>query len=90
VRESSGWPARSRAQSGARPSCGCWLVLEGYFLPIEHGLDDVAREINRELGYLSVLESRDAAGMTLAEAVAAGGAALDRDIRDGHRAAQRC
>ena len=54
------------------------LILEGYFLPIEHGLDDVAREINRELGYLSVLESRDAAGMTPAEAVAAGGAALDR------------
>ena len=45
---------------------------------IEHGLDDVAREINRELGYLSVLESRDAAGVTPAEAVAAGGAALDR------------
>jgi len=54
------------------------LILEGYFLPIEHGLDDVAREINRELGYLSVLESRDAAGVTPAEAVAAGGAALDR------------
>ena len=52
--------------------------MEGYFLPVEHGLDDVAREINRELGYLSVLESRDAAGMTPAEAVAAGGAALDR------------
>jgi SEC-C motif len=54
------------------------LVLEGYFLPIEHALDDVARKINRELGYLSVLESRDAAGMTPAEAVMAGGAALDR------------
>lgn len=54
------------------------LILEGYFLPIEHGLDDVAREINRELGYVAVLESRDAAGMTPAEAVAAGGAALDR------------
>ena len=54
------------------------LIVEGYFLPIEHGLDDVAREINRELGYLSVLESRDAAGVTPAEAVTAGGAALDR------------
>ena len=54
------------------------LIVEGYFLPVEHGLDEVAREINRELGYLSVLESRDAAGMTPAEAVAAGGAALDR------------
>ena len=54
------------------------LILEGYFLPIEHGLDDVAREINRELGYLSVLESHDAAGMKPAEAVEAGGAALDR------------
>jgi hypothetical protein len=54
------------------------LILEGYFLPIEHGLDDVAREINRELGYLSVLESHDAAGMKPAEAVTAGGAALDR------------
>jgi len=54
------------------------LILEGYFLPIEHGLDDVAREINRELSYLSVLESSDAAGMTPAEAVAAAGAALDR------------
>ena len=54
------------------------LILEGYFLPVEHGLDDVARQINRELGYLSVLESRDAAGLTPAEAVAAGGAALDR------------
>jgi hypothetical protein len=37
-----------------------------------------AREINRELSYLSVLESRDAAGMIPAEAVAAGGAALIR------------
>jgi len=54
------------------------LILEGYFLPVEHGLDDVAREINRELGYLSVLESRDAAGLSPADAVAAGGAALDR------------
>src|ERR1700749_4748927 len=54
------------------------LIVEGYFLPVEHGLDDVAREINRELGYLSVLESRDRAGMTPAESVAAGGAALDR------------
>ena len=54
------------------------LILEGYFLPVEHGLEDVAREINRELGYLSVLEARDEAGLTPAEAVAAGGAALDR------------
>jgi hypothetical protein len=54
------------------------LILEGYFVPIEHSLSDVAREINRELGYLSMLEARDAAGMTPAEAVAAGGAALDR------------
>ena len=54
------------------------LILEGYFLPIEHSLEDVAREINRELGYLSVLESRDAAGMSPAEAVAVGGAARDR------------
>ncbi len=54
------------------------LILEGYFLPIEHPLDDVAREINRELGYLSMLEARDAAGMTPAEAVVTGGAALDR------------
>jgi hypothetical protein len=53
------------------------LIVEGYFLPVEHGLDDVAREINRELGYLSVLEARDSAGMTPAEAVAAGGAAAD-------------
>jgi hypothetical protein len=51
--------------------------VEGYFLPVEHGLEDVAREINRELGYLSVLEARDAAGLTPAEAVAAGGAAVD-------------
>jgi len=56
------------------------LILEGYFLPVEHGLDEVAREINRELGYLSVLESRDRAGMTPAESVAAGGAALDRAL----------
>ena len=54
------------------------LILEGYFLPIEDSLDDVAHQINRELGYLSMLEARDAAGMTPAEAVAAGGAALDR------------
>ena len=54
------------------------LIVEGYFLPVEHGLDDVAREINRELGYLSVLEARDPTGLTPAEAVAAGGAALDR------------
>ena len=56
------------------------LILEGYFLPIEHSLDDVARELNRELGYLPMLEARDAAGMTPAEAVAAGGAALDRAL----------
>ena len=54
------------------------LILDGYFLPVEPGLEDVAREINRELSYLSVLESRDTAGMTPAEAVAAGDAALDR------------
>ena len=54
------------------------LILEGYFLPVEHGLDDVARELNRELGYLSVLESRDEAGLSPADAVAAGGTALDR------------
>ncbi len=54
------------------------ILMEGYFLPVEHGLDDVARELNHELGYVSVLEARDAAGMTPAEAVAAGGAALDR------------
>ena len=54
------------------------LIMDGYFLPVEHGLDDVARQVNRELGYLSVLESRNDAGMTPAEAVAAGGAALDR------------
>ncbi len=54
------------------------ILLEGYFLPVEHGLDDVARELNHELGYVSVLDARDAADMTPAEAVAAGGAALDR------------
>ena len=54
------------------------LIVEGFFLPVEHGLEEVAREINRELGYVSVLEARDAAGLTPAEAVAAGGAALDR------------
>ena len=54
------------------------LILDGYFLPVEHGMDEVAREINRELGYLSVLESRDDSGTTPAEAVAAGGAALER------------
>ena len=54
------------------------VIVEGFFLPVEHGLEEVAREINRELGYVSVLEARDAAGMTPAEAVAAGGAALDR------------
>ena len=63
---------------GVAPAGPRRLILEGYFLPVEHGLDDVAREINRELGYLSVLESRDEAGLTPAEAVAAGGAALDR------------
>ena len=54
------------------------LILEGYFLPIEHSRDDVAREINHELAYRSMLEARDAAGMTPAEAVAAGGTALYR------------
>jgi len=54
------------------------LILDGYFLPIDPDHEDVAREINRELGYLSVLESRDAAGMTPAEAMAAGGAARER------------
>jgi hypothetical protein len=54
------------------------LILEGYFLPIEQRLDDVACEINRELGYLSMLEARDAAGMTPAGGVAAGGTAPDR------------
>lgn len=48
------------------------LILGGYLLPIEHWLGGLAREINSELGYLSMLEARDAAGMTPAEAVAAG------------------
>jgi hypothetical protein len=54
------------------------LILESYFLPIEQQLDDVAHEINRELGYLSMLGASDEAGMTPAEAVVTGGAALDR------------
>ena len=72
---------RSRAErpvAGRLPRILRRPTRTGYFLPVEHGLDEVAREINRELGYLSVLEARDPAGMTPAEAVAAGGAALDR------------
>lgn len=69
---------RRLGMEGVPPAGPRRLILEGYFLPVEHGLDDVAREINRELGYLSMLESRDEAGLTPAEAVAAGGAALDR------------
>jgi SEC-C motif len=61
------------------------LILEGYFLPIEHGLEDVAREINRELGYLSVLESRDAAGRTPRRGDGGGGRSAGPGARDDRR-----
>lgn len=55
------------------------LILEDYFLPLEHSAGQaVAREINRELGIRAMLDSRNYEGLTPAEAVAAGGTARDR------------
>jgi hypothetical protein len=57
------------------------LILEGHFLPVdpdEPRADAVVAQLNRELGVRSMLESRDAEGLTPAEAVAAGGTARER------------
>jgi hypothetical protein len=55
------------------------LLLEQYFLPLEHSAAEaVVREINREIGLRSMLESTDYEGLTPAAAVAAGGTARDR------------
>lgn len=57
------------------------LILEGHFLPVdpdEAEAGAVVAQLNRELGVRSVLESRDAEGLTPAEAVAAGGTARER------------
>jgi hypothetical protein len=57
------------------------LILEGYFFPVDpHGAraDAVVAQLNHELGVRSLLESRDAEGLTPAEAVAAGGTARER------------
>jgi hypothetical protein len=55
------------------------LILEGYFLPLDHSVGEaVARELNRDLGIRSMLESTHDEGMTPADAVAVGGAARER------------
>jgi hypothetical protein len=57
------------------------LILEGHFLPVdpdEARADAVVAQLNHELGVRSLLESRDAEGLTPAEAVAAGGTARER------------
>jgi hypothetical protein len=55
------------------------LLMEEYFLPLEHSAAEaVGREINREIGLRSMLESTDYEGLTPAAAVAAGGTARDR------------
>jgi hypothetical protein len=55
------------------------LLLEEYFLPLEDSTAEaVVREINREIGLRSMLESTDYEGLTPAAAVAAGGTARDR------------
>jgi len=55
------------------------LLLEQYFLPLDHSAAEaVVREINREIGLRSMLESTDNEGLTPAAAVAIGGTARDR------------
>jgi hypothetical protein len=57
------------------------LILEGHFLPVDPDgarADAVVAQLNHEVGVRSMLESRDAEGLTPAEAVAAGGAARER------------
>lgn len=54
------------------------LILEEYFLPLETGQDHLARQISRAQAVDRMLAARDEEGLTPAEAVAAGGAALDR------------
>lgn len=55
------------------------LIMEGYFLPLEPSVNEaVALEINREITIRNMFESKDGEGLTLSEAVAAGGAPRDR------------
>jgi hypothetical protein len=54
------------------------LIMEQYFLPLQAGLDDLAREISRSQSTDKMLAVRDEDGLTPAEAVAAGGEARDR------------
>jgi hypothetical protein len=54
------------------------LRVEQYFLPLDAGQDHVARQITRAQAVERMLATRDEDGLTPAEAVADGGAALER------------
>jgi hypothetical protein len=54
------------------------VILEQYFLPLETDQDHVAGQISRAQAVDRMLTARDEDGLTPAEAVAAGGAALER------------
>jgi hypothetical protein len=54
------------------------VILEQYFLPLETDQDHVAGRISRAQAVDRMLTARDEDGLTPAEAVAAGGAALER------------
>jgi hypothetical protein len=54
------------------------VILEQYFLPLEADRDYLARQISRAHAVERMLSARDKDGLTPAEAVAAGGAALER------------
>ncbi|HEX9359231.1 MAG TPA: hypothetical protein VF933_36155, partial [Streptosporangiaceae bacterium] len=54
------------------------VILEQYFLPLEADQDHLAGQISRAHAVERMLTARDEDGLTPAEAVAAGGAALER------------
>jgi hypothetical protein len=54
------------------------VLLEQYFLPLDAGQEHLAGQISRAQAVNRMLAARDEDGLTPAEAVAAGGAALER------------
>ena len=69
-----------RRRRGVRvpPPSPVTLIVEQYFIPLQHGRDELAAEISRSDAEDKMLAARDEEGLTPAEAFAAGGAALDR------------
>jgi hypothetical protein len=54
------------------------MIMEQHFLPLQEGLEGLARELTRSLSTDKMLAVRDEEGLTPAEAVAAGGEARER------------